>query len=125
MNVANDQNLAIKIVAMPKDTNPNGDMFGGWLVSLMDMAAGIEAARLSKGRAATVAIDAITFLKPVAVGDEVSCYTKMIKVGTSSMKIDVEVWVRKRKDEETYKVTEGIFTFVAIDDSGKPRPVKR
>lgn len=119
------QNLAIRIIAMPRDTNPNGDMFGGWLVSLMDMAAGSVATNTSKGRAVTVAIDAIAFHKPVAVGDEVSCYTEKLTVGTTSVKIKVEVWVRQRAGNETAKVTEGIFTFVAIDENGKPRPIPK
>jgi len=121
----NSQNLAIRIIAMPRDTNPNGDMFGGWLVSLMDMAAGSVATNTAKGRAVTVAIDAIAFHKPVAVGDEVSCYTEKLTVGNSSVKIKVEVWVRKRAGNETAKVTEGIFTFVAIDDEGRPRPIPK
>lgn len=119
------ENLAIRIVAMPRDTNPNGDMFGGWLISLMDMAASIEATKTSEGRAVTVAMDAIAFHKPVSVGDEVSCYTELMKVGTTSMKIAVEVWIRKRYGQEVIKVTEGQFTFVAIDENGKPRPVPK
>ncbi len=119
------QNLAIRIIAMPRDTNPNGDMFGGWLVSLMDMAAGSVATNTSKGRAVTVAIDAIAFHKPVAVGDEVSCYTEKLTVGNTSVKIKVEVWVRQRAGNDTAKVTEGIFTFVAIDENGKPRPIPK
>jgi acyl-CoA thioesterase YciA len=118
-------NLAIRIVAMPRDTNPNGDMFGGWLISLMDMAASLEASKTSGGRVVTVAMDAIAFHKPVAVGDEVSCYTELLNVGRSSMKIAIEVWIRKRHSEETMKVTEGQFTFVAIDENGRPTPVER
>ncbi len=119
------QNLASRIIVMPRDTNPNGDMFGGWLVSLMDMAAGSVATNTSKGRAVTVAIDAIAFHKPVAVGDEVSCYTEKLTVGNTSVKIKVEVWVRQRAGNDTAKVTEGIFTFVAIDENGKPRPIPK
>lgn len=117
--------LAIQIVAMPADTNANGDIFGGWLVSHMDMGAGIEARRRSKARAVTVAIDSLLFLKPVNVGETVCCYAELLKVGRTSMQIKMEVWTLSMQDENPKKVAEGLFTFVAIDDNGKPQPVDR
>lgn len=107
----------IRTIAMPADTNPYGDIFGGWLMSQMDLAAGNVAARMSRGRAATVAVEAMSFLSPVFVGDEVSLYARLTGRGRTSMKIDVEAWRRSRESEETVKVTEAIFTFVAIDDA--------
>jgi len=114
---------AIRVTAMPADANAYGDIFGGWLMSLMDSAAGLTAARRSKGRAVTVAIDAMVFHAPVKVGDEVSVYTEIEKVGRTSMTIAVVAFRRHRSEEEATKVTEAKFTFVAIDDAGKPRPV--
>ncbi|QRG08050.1 acyl-CoA thioesterase [Xanthobacter dioxanivorans] len=113
----------IRTIAMPADTNPNGDIFGGWLMSQMDLAAGNVAARRSRGRAATVAVEAMSFLSPVAVGDEVSLFGKVVKLGRTSMRIEVEAWRRARASEETTKVTEAVFTFVAIDEDGRPRPI--
>ncbi|TCT03143.1 acyl-CoA thioesterase [Aquabacter spiritensis] len=118
-----DEAPAIRTIAMPADTNPNGDIFGGWLMSQMDLAAGNVAARRARGRAATVAVEAITFLSPVAVGDEVSLFARVLSVGRTSMRIEVEAWRRARAGEETRKVTEAIFTFVAIDESGRSRPI--
>ena len=115
---------AIRVVAMPADANAYGDIFGGWLLSLMDNGAGLTAARRSKGRAVTVAIDAMVFHAPVKVGDEVSVYTEIDKVGRTSMTIAVEAWRRHRSEETATKVTEAKFTFVAIDDAGKPRAVE-
>jgi acyl-CoA thioesterase YciA len=114
---------AIRVVAMPADANAYGDIFGGWLLSMMDSAAGLTAARHSKGRAVTVAIDAMVFHAPVKIGDEVSVYTHIDKVGRTSMTIAVVAYRRHRSEEEATKVTEAKFTFVAIDDQGKPRPV--
>ena len=114
---------AIRVVAMPADANAYGDIFGGWLLSLMDSGAGLTAARRAKGRAVTVAIDAMQFLAPVKVGDEVSVYTHIDKVGRTSMTIAVEAFRRHRSEEEETKVTEAKFTFVAIDDDGRPRAV--
>jgi acyl-CoA thioesterase YciA len=114
----------IRTIAMPADTNPNGDIFGGWLMSQMDLAAGSIAARVSRGRAATVRVEAMSFLSPVFVGDEVSIYARLMERGRTSMKIDVAAWRRSRESEETTKVTEAIFTFVAIDDvTRRPRPL--
>jgi acyl-CoA thioesterase YciA len=125
MDIANrpHQHLAIRTIAMPKDTNPRGDVFGGWLVSQMDLAAGTIASIRSKGRAVTVAIDGLVFHKPVFIGDEISCYVEVIKVGRTSIKLKVEAWVRRALSNDTLNVTEGIFTFVAIDAQGRPREV--
>ena len=111
----------IRVIAMPADTNPNGDIFGGWLMSQMDLAAGNAAARHSRGRAATVAVDAMTFNRPVSVGDEVSVYAKIVKTGRTSMTIAVEAWRRARESDETVKVTQADFTFVAVGPDGRPR----
>lgn len=114
----------IRVVAMPTDTNPAGDIFGGWLMSQMDLAAGTIAARVSKGRASTVSVDQIQFHQPVTVGDEVSFYAELVKVGRTSMRIHVRVWSRARHQEDSKPVTEGVFTFVALDENARPRPVK-
>ncbi|PZQ84479.1 MAG: acyl-CoA thioesterase [Ancylobacter novellus] len=113
----------IRTIAMPADTNPAGDIFGGWLMAHMDLAAGNVATRRAKGRAATVAVEAMSFLSPVLVGDEVSFYGTVIATGRTSLRIRIEAWRRKREGEEMIKVTEAIFTFVAIDDERRPRPV--
>ncbi|HHG8519831.1 TPA: acyl-CoA thioesterase [Legionella pneumophila] len=117
--------LTIQILAMPLNTNANGDIFGGWIVSQMDLAAGVLAKRISHGRVATVAINSMTFLKPVHVGDVVSCHVELVKVGNTSMTIRVEVWAYSSIKMEKYQVTEGIFVFVAIDENGKPRQVPK
>ena len=116
---------AIRVVAMPADANAYGDIFGGWLMSLMDNGAGLTAARLSSGRAVTVAMDGMEFHKPVKIGDEVSVYTEIEKVGRTSMIIAVEAWRRERHSEIAAKVTQAKFIFVAIDDQGRPRPVRQ
>ena len=113
----------IRIVAMPADTNPNGDIFGGWLMSLMDLGAGTVAMRRCKGRAVTVAMDGMQFLAPVRVGDEVSVYGALVAEGRTSLTIAVEAWRRERDEDHSVKVTEANFTFVAIDDNGRPRPI--
>ena len=115
---------AIRVVAMPADTNPYGDIFGGWLMSIMDSAAGTVAARYSKGRAVTIAVDGMTFHQPVKVGDVVSVYAEVVSTGRTSMKIDVEAWSRLRGGENTHKVTHATFTFVAIGDDGRPRVIE-
>lgn len=118
--------LVIQIVAMPADTNANGDIFGGWLVSHMDMGAAIAARRHARCRVVTVAIDKMSFLKPVYVGDTVCCYADLIKVGNTSMQFNVEVWsLSPIQDEASKKVAQGIFTFVAIDEQRKPQSVER
>lgn len=115
---------AIRVTAMPADANAYGDIFGGWLMSMMDSAAGLTAARHSKGRAVTVAMDGMVFHHPVKVGDEVSVYCEIERIGRSSLTIAVDAWRRHRHEEEAVKVTEAKFTFVAMDDSGKPRAVQ-
>lgn len=114
---------AIRVVAMPADTNPLGDIFGGWLMCQMDLAAGLVAGRVSRGRAATVAVDSMVFHQPVKVGDEVSVYAELVSVGRSSMKIAIEAWRRARDGDERVRVTEAAFTFVALDDERRPRPI--
>ena len=116
--------LGILTTAMPADTNPAGDIFGGWLMAMMDLAAGNIAARASRGRVATIAVDGMAFLTPVQVGDEVSVYARLLSVGRTSMKLKVDAYRRPRESDDKTRVTEGIFTFVAIDDHGRPRPVK-
>jgi acyl-CoA thioesterase YciA len=115
--------LAIRTLAMPADTNPSGDIFGGWVLAQMDLAAGIIAARRAKGRVATVALDGMSFHLPVYVGDVVSCYAKVTRIGRSSMTVEVETYVNRGRIEADLKVTEGRFTMVAIDEQGRPRPV--
>jgi acyl-CoA thioesterase YciA len=113
----------IRTIAMPADANPSGDIFGGWLMAQMDLAAGNAAARRARGRCATVAVEAMTFHRPVLVGDEVSLYAEIISVGRTSMRIAVEAWRRGRDSESTSQVTSAVFTFVAIDPTGRPRAV--
>jgi acyl-CoA thioesterase YciA len=108
---------------MPADTNPAGDIFGGWLLAQMDLAAGSAATRRARGRCATVALDAMAFLKPVFVGDEVTLYAKVTKVGRTSLQIRVDAWRRARAEEASERVTEATFTFVALDEERRPRPV--
>lgn len=115
----------IRVTAMPADANAYGDIFGGWLMSLMDMGAGLIAARFSHGRAVTVAMDGMQFHAPVKVGDEVSVYGQLERVGRTSMTIAIEAWRRNRHEDEQIKVTEANFTFVAVDEAGQPRPVKQ
>lgn len=112
---------SIRVSAMPADANAYGDIFGGWLMSLMDSAAGLVAARHSHGRAVTVAMDGMQFHQPVHVGDEVSVYATLAHTGRTSMSIDVETWARDRHRDEPRKVTQARFTFVAIDQDRKPR----
>jgi len=113
----------VRAIAMPADANANGDIFGGWLMSQMDLAAGNLAARTSHGRCVTVSVDAMSFLRPVKIGDEVSVYCSLVSQGRTSMKINVEAWRRARITEEEYRVTKALFTFVAIDAEGKPRVI--
>ena len=114
--------LALQTIAMPKDTNANGDIFGGWLVSQMDLAAGIASKKISQGRSATVAIKDVTFISPVKVGAMVSCFTEVVKTGRTSIQIKVDVWSSIiNVKEERRMVADGLFVFVAIDDDGKPR----
>lgn len=113
----------IRTIAMPADTNPAGDIFGGWLMEQMDLAAGNAAARRGRGRCATVAVDALAFHSPVHVGDEISVYADLTDIGRTSMTFKVEAWRRSRDGDREVKVTEAILTFVALDSGGRPRPV--
>lgn len=114
---------AIRTIAMPADTNPAGDIFGGWLMSQMDLAAGNAAARRARGRCATVAVDSMVFVNPVKVGDEVTVWTELVRVGRTSMSFRVAAWRRARDGDAIAKVTDAVFTFVALDAEGHPRPV--
>ncbi len=116
--------LVIRTIAMPADTNPAGDIFGGWLMSQMDLAAGNMAGRVSQGRGATVAVEAMQFLRPVKVGDEVTLYATLRSVGRTSMRIHVDVWARPRFGDVSQKVTNAGFVFVALDDEGRPREIE-
>jgi acyl-CoA thioesterase YciA len=115
--------LAIRAIAMPADANPHGDIFGGWLLSQMDLAGATLATRRARGRIVTVAIATMTFKQPVFVGDEVSCYARITKTGRTSIMVDVESWARRGIGGEHLKVTEGVFTYVAVDDNRRPRPL--
>ena len=117
--------LVIQTIAMPKDTNRDGDIFGGWLVSQMDLGSAILAGQIAKSRVVTVAIEAMAFLNPVRVGDTVACYAWLEKTGRTSMRICVDVWVTRYRTGERVKVTSGVFTYVALGSEGKPTPVKR
>jgi acyl-CoA thioesterase YciA len=114
---------AVRVIAMPGDANPYGDIFGGWLMSQMDLAAGSIASRHSRGRAVTIAMDGMQFHLPVSVGDEVSVFAELVRVGRTSMTIEVEAWRRHRHEEAMHKVTQASFTFVAIDEHRQPRPI--
>ncbi|MBV8100439.1 MAG: acyl-CoA thioesterase [Verrucomicrobia bacterium] len=113
----------IRAIAMPADANPSGDIFGGWLMSQMDLAGANAASRRSCGRCVTVAVDGMVFHEPVFIGDEVSLYCTVIRVGRTSMTIRVEAWRRSRTSDIRNKVTEALFTYVAVDENRKPRPV--
>jgi acyl-CoA thioesterase YciA len=115
--------LTVRTIAMPADTNANGDIFGGWVMSQMDQAGGIAGVERAMGRVVTVAVDSMTFIRPVRVGDVLCVYTSVASVGRTSMKIQVEAWARRFQTQQREKVTEATFTFVAIDDEGLPRPV--
>jgi acyl-CoA thioesterase YciA len=114
---------ALRAIAMPADTNPHGDIFGGWLLSQMDLAGGTVATRHARGRVVTVAVTAMTFHRPVYVGDEVTCHVEVVKVGHTSITTKVESWVRRGIGDEKIAVTEGIFTYVAVGPDGRPRPI--
>jgi acyl-CoA thioesterase YciA len=116
-----DRQPMIRVVAMPADTNPSGDIFGGWLMAQMDLAGGNAAQRRARGRVATVGVEGMSFLAPVKVGDEVSIFTEVLGVGRTLLRIRVEAW--RRHLDENRRVTEAVFTFVALDGEGRPRPV--
>jgi acyl-CoA thioesterase YciA len=115
--------LTVRTIAMPADTNANGDIFGGWVLSQMDQAGGIAGVERARGRVVTIAVDAMTFIRPVKVGDVLCVYTEVESVGRTSMKIHIEAWARRFQTHTREKVTDATFTFVAIDGEGRPRPV--
>ena len=120
--------LMLRTVARPKDTNTNLDIFGGWIMSQMDIGGAIMAKEIAQGKVVTVSVDKINFIRPVSVGDVICCYGRCVKVGNSSLKIEVEVWVKKVSTEpfnERYCVTDAVFTFVAIDQNGRPKPIPK
>lgn len=117
---------ALRAIAMPADANPHGDIFGGWLLSQMDLAGSSIATRRAQGRVVTIAVTEMTFQKPVFIGDEVSCYAEIVKAGRTSITVRVESWVRRARGEvgdEQIKVTEGVFTYVAVGPDRAPRPL--
>ena len=115
--------LSLRTVAMPADTNPAGDIFGGWIMSLMDLAAGISAGTRAAGRVATAAVSNLSFLQPVKVGDVVCVYTDIIGTGRTSITLGVEAWVLRRGRADRVKVTAAEFVLVAVNDAGRPRPL--
>jgi acyl-CoA thioesterase YciA len=117
--------LCTRTLAMPADTNANGDIFGGWLLSQMDIAGGVAASKIAKTRTVTVSIDAMNFRKPVYVGDLVSVHASLVRVGRTSMTIHLEAWVVRRKEVKQILVTDGNFTYVAIDEEGRPQAIQR
>lgn len=128
MNETTDQidpqgELVLRVVARPADANVNGDIFGGWVLSQMDIAAGVLSRDISQGRSTTVALDAMKFIRPVKIGDILCVYGRLIKIGRTSMTIGIEAWVRRGTIGTREKVTEAVFTFVAIDEEGRPRVV--
>jgi acyl-CoA thioesterase YciA len=112
-------------MAMPADTNQNGDIFGGWLLSQMDIAGGIFASKATQSRTVTVAIEAMTFRKPVYVGDVVSVYGSLVRLGRTSITVHVAAWVQRRNESKSILVTDGNYTYVAIDDQGHPQVIRR
>ncbi|MDH3690966.1 MAG: acyl-CoA thioesterase [Gammaproteobacteria bacterium] len=120
-----DRQPSLRTQAMPADTNPTSDIFGGWLMSQMDIAGAIYAHHMARGRVATVGVKAMSFHSPVRVGDEVSCFCETDRIGNTSITVHIETWVRRRVTWVEEKVTEGLFTFVALDESGKPRAVPK
>lgn len=117
--------LCTRTLAMPADTNANGDIFGGWLLSQMDIAGGVFASKITKTRNVTVAIDAMNFRKAVYVGDLVSVHANLVRVGRTSITVHLEAWVVRRKETQPILVTDGNFTYVSIDDQGRPQPIQR
>jgi len=115
--------LCIRTLAMPADTNANGDIFGGWLLSQMDVGGGIFASKIAKSRTVTVAVEAMNFRKPVYVGDLVSVHANLVRVGRTSITVHLEAWVMRRKEVQSILVTDGNFTYVSIDEQGKPQVI--
>jgi acyl-CoA thioesterase YciA len=117
--------LCIRTLAMPADTNANGDIFGGWLLSQMDVGGGIFASKVARSRTVTVAIEAMSFRKAVYVGDLVSVYGNLVRTGRTSVTVHLEAWAIRRRGAQAILVTDGNFTYVSIDDNGRPQPIKR
>ena len=117
--------LCIRTLAMPADTNANGDIFGGWLLSQMDIGGGIFASKVARSRTVTVAIEAMSFRKAVYVGDLVSVYGKLVRIGRTSVTVRLEAWAVRRREMQSILVTDGNFTYVSIDDQGHPQAIKR
>ena len=117
--------LCIRTLAMPADTNANGDIFGGWLLSQMDVGGGVFASKTAKSRTVTVAIEAMNFRKPVYVGDLVSVHANLVKIGRTSITVHLEAWVLRRREQCSILVTDGNFTYVSIDDHGQPQAIRQ
>ncbi len=118
--------LVLRTLTMPKDCNPNGDIFGGWILSQMDIGGGLLAKEVARGRTVTVTVDKMTFVRPVRVGDTICVYAKVLRIGNTSMEIGLEVWAKnlmEEFEEQRHLVTEGVFKYVAIDEEGKSRPI--
>jgi acyl-CoA thioesterase YciA len=124
LEVAPQAEPALRAVAMPADTNPHGDIFGGWLLCQMDLAGTIVTTRRALGRVVTVAITAMNFHRPVVVGDEVTCFCNIEKIGHTSITVKIESWVRRGLEDTAFKVTEGVFTYVRVDADGRPQPIE-
>ena len=116
--------VSIRVLAMPSDTNPAGDIFGGWVLSQMDIAGGLVTAKISNGRTVTIAIQSMTFHKPVLVGDTLCCYVEVMKKGNTSITVKIESWAKRQFEDERVLVTEGIFTYVAVTKDRIPRPIE-
>ncbi len=118
--------LVLRTLAMPHDSNPNGDIFGGWILSQMDIGGGLIAKEVSRGRVVTVTVDKMTFMRPVLVGDTICVYANVVRIGNSSMDVKLEVWAKdliEEFEEQRHIVTEGVFRYVAVDETGRPRPI--
>ncbi len=118
--------LVLRTLTMPRDCNPNGDIFGGWILSQMDIGGGLLAKEVARGRTVTVTVDKMTFVRPVRVGDTICVYAKVLRIGNTSMEIGLEVWAKnlmEEFEEQRHLVTEGVFKYVAIDEEGKSRPI--
>ena len=115
--------LTVRLIAMPADTNANGDIFGGWVLSQMDQAGGIAGVERAQGRVVTIAVEAMTFIRPVRVGDVLCVYTEVERVGRTSMRVHIEAWAQRFRTHLSEEVTDAVFTFVAVDDAGRPRPI--
>lgn len=122
-NLNPDGDLSMRVVAMPADTNADGDMFGGWVLSQMDLAGALLAKKIAQGRVVTIALDSMSFLLPVFIGDTLCSYVKLLKTGRSSITIKVEAWAGRQYEASRVRVTEGIFTYVAICSDRKPRAI--